>query len=159
MTKDRADDQRIAEFLAAVEGDMRRSGAADAEVAAVSAALAEQIEDALGEAGDGASVEAVLRSIDPPTAFSGAPPPATDRDKGRLGIASLAVAIAVAAISFGVLPFAGEDGGAAGPPLFLFGEAAAAILGFFSRTTATGRAGLCVSALMLALFAAAAFFS
>lgn len=139
------DRSMIQNFLASVESDMRRTGAPASKIAAVRDALSEQIDDARAEAGDGADLEHILKSIDPPYSFadgdggspSAAPDDASLIGKLSLGFAILGVAAAVLS-QLGGAEFADRVGG----PAFVFSELLAICLGILARQTTMGRAGL-----------------
>lgn len=154
---------QISTYLDTVERDMARAGVAPARIEAVRDALSEQIIEARAEAGDETDMAQLLKSIDPPDAFCDtemarapqlseaaaahvAPGPAIDgaaaRETGLLGKLSLALALfgVFAAI---IAPLGGPDlADAVGGPAFLFSELLALCLGFLSRRTIFGKAGL-----------------
>jgi len=146
------DRSMIRNFLASVESDMRRTGAPASKIAAVRDALSEQIDEAWAEAGDGADLEHILKSIDPPYSFADAGTLSTAADDasliGRLSLGFAILGVAAAVLSqLGGAEFADRVGG----PAFVFSELLAICLGFLARQTTIGRAGLVCGGACLAL--------
>ncbi len=142
---------QIRNFLASVESDMRRTGAADSKITAVRDALSEQIYDARAEAGDGADLAQILKSIDPPYSFADTDAAAAAPDAALIGKLSLGFAILGVAAAV-LTQFGGKDiADRVGGPAFLFSELLAVCLGFLARKTTIGRAGLVCGLACLAL--------
>ncbi len=148
---------QIRNFLASVETDMRRTGAAETNITAVRDALSEQIYDARAEAGDGADLAQILKSIDPPYSFADADAAETGpRDAALIGKLSLGLAI-LGVVAVVLSQFGGKDiADRVGGPAFLFSEILAVCLGFLARATTIGRAGLvcglaCLSLLVVVM--------
>lgn len=144
---------QIRNFLSSVESDMQRTGAPASKIAAVRDALSEQIFDARAEAGDGADLQQILKSIDPPYSFADAEAaPASPAGDGAL-ISKLSLGLAIFGVAAVVLAqFGGKDiADRVGGPAFLFSEILAVCLGFLARDTAIGRAGLVCGLACLAL--------
>jgi hypothetical protein len=150
-----SEQSQIRNFLNSVEGDMQRTGAPASNIAAVRDALMEQIVEARAEAGDGADLHQILKSIDPPYSFAEtetvATPAAVSGEAALIGKLSLGFAIfgvaAVVLAQFGGKDIADRVGG----PAFLFSEILAICLGFLARRTAIGQAGLVCGIACLAL--------
>jgi hypothetical protein len=144
---------RIRNFLSSVESDMRRTGASNTEIVSVREALSEQIVDAREEAGPGADLAQILKSIDPPYSFAetGAEEAGDPQDAALLG--KLSLGFAVAGVATAVLSqIGGEDfADRVGGPAFVFSELLAVCLGALARRTVLGRAGLVCALACLAL--------
>ncbi len=150
---------QVRSFLASVESDMRRSGATNTEVEAVREALSEQIVEARSEAGAGADLQQILKSIDPPYSFAEIDATAAPESKdaaflGKLSLGFAVLGVAAAVLSqLGGADFADRFGG----PAFIFSQLIAVCLGFLSRQTVIGKAGLvCSLACLLLLVVIAA---
>lgn len=134
-----ADGERVVDaYLKRVRDVLLTNRAGAESIDATLSALREQIDDAIA---DGAAPEAVIDSMDQPSAF--ADPPSTPPGEGRLGLAGLIIGTLCFAIGFIVIPAASPAlRGTLGNPLILLSVFLLLSLGLVSRQTRAGRAAI-----------------
>lgn len=147
----------LGSYLAQVADALREAGAAPAEIADIQACLREHVHEAISQ--DGADINAIVASLDPPTAFverfgeTAVGAKTSDREY-MFGGAGFFGGLIVFVTAFLILPNIDpalmERMSA---PLILTAIVFSASLGFAGRNTKFGKASLALAAGMTGLFA------